>query len=206
MQIKTVCWDWNGTLLDDVEICRVTMNQVLREWGLDELTDRDAYRRRFTFPIRSFYAAVGIADHEFAPAAHRYLELLAPAVSNAPLRSEARATIAHIHERGMHQVLASATLADPLNRQMAPHALGESFDEILSIDDALNASKHEVIANWIHRTGAAPQSVVMVGDTNHDHEIAASLGTRFVHYAGGHQELTASAQRIDTLDELLDLL
>ena len=28
---RPIVWDWNGTLLDDVELCRHTINRLLRE-------------------------------------------------------------------------------------------------------------------------------------------------------------------------------
>lgn len=38
--VKTVVWDWNGTLLDDVEISRQVMNRMLSRRGLPVLETR----------------------------------------------------------------------------------------------------------------------------------------------------------------------
>lgn len=204
--IRAVCWDWNGTLLDDAEICRQVMNAVLEQHGLDPLTDEHTYRSVFRFPIRDFYGSVGLGDDRFVSAATTYLDLLASRVGEAPLHAEARATLAALHERGIRQVLASATLPDALAQQMAPYGLGDAFEVVLSIDDPYRASKHDVIARWLTASGLPPSEVLIIGDTNHDREIADDLGTEFVHFDGGHQSWSGDTRRIVTLGELLDLL
>ena len=45
--ITAVIWDWNGTLLDDVEQARAAMNLVLADLGLPTIVDRPAYRAVF---------------------------------------------------------------------------------------------------------------------------------------------------------------
>jgi len=205
-RISAVCWDWNGTLLDDAEICRQVMNAVLREHELDPLIDASAYRSVFRFPIRDFYREVGIGDERFVPAATAYLELLATRVGEARLHEDARTTLAVLRAHGMRQVLASATLPDALARQMAPYDLESAFERVLSIDDPYRASKHDVIARWLSGSGLAADEVLVIGDTNHDREIAHELGMPFVHFDGGHQAWSGETRRIAALGELVDLL
>lgn len=204
--IRAICWDWNGTLLDDAEICRQVMNAVLEEHALEPLADEHAYRSVFRFPIRDFYRSVGLGDDRFVSAATTYLDLLAQRVGEAPLHPDVRATLAVLRGRGIRQVLASATLPDALARQMAPYDLGEAFEAVLSIDDPFRASKHDVISRWLATSGLAAHDVLVVGDTNHDREIADDLGAEFVHFDGGHQKWAGDTRRVSTLGELIDLL
>ena len=208
MRTKIVCWDWNGTLLDDVDICRAVMNQVLSERDRSQFASLESYRRTFRFPIRQFYADAGIAEEEFVPAANRYLLLLEQAILSAQLRPDARTTLSELARRGVPQILASATVTDVLHRQLQPHAIVDAFDEVLSITDAHAASKAEVIAEWMSRADVGPRDVLLVGDTNHDREIADALGTRFVHCAFGHQDLSADPdlESIEALSEVLALV
>ena len=53
-EITTVVWDWNGTLLDDVELCMESINRLLREHRLPQL-DHERYQRVFQFPIIEYY-------------------------------------------------------------------------------------------------------------------------------------------------------
>ncbi|MFC4137180.1 MULTISPECIES: HAD hydrolase-like protein [unclassified Microbacterium] len=206
MGIRAICWDWNGTLLDDVEICRQVMNRVLVAHGCEPFTDLAAYRATFRFPIREFYADAGIGDDRFREAAEQYLGWLEERTGEAPLHTGADEILAGVTAHGVIQVLASATLPDLLARQLQPHALAERFDRILSIADAFHPSKHDVIAGWLQTSEFAPAEVLMIGDTNHDREIATALGAHFVHFDRGHQVAPANARSIRSLDQVVQLL
>ena len=186
--IDAVCWDWNGTLLNDTDVARAAMNTVLTEHGLPALPDPAAYRGVFGFPVQGFYQRLGISDVDFRVAAGRYLELFAAQVHQARLRSEAVATLSAITRLGVEQVLISATLPETLRRQMAPHVIDEHFVQILGITDAYAPSKAAVVATWLQASGHDPRRFLMVGDTNHDEEIASALAVQFLRYSLGHQQ------------------
>ena len=50
--LHTILWDWNGTLIDDVEVALAAMNEMLARRGLPLLQGREPYRDIFTFPVR----------------------------------------------------------------------------------------------------------------------------------------------------------
>jgi len=211
MVVRVVCWDWNGTLLDDVDRCLRAMNHVLEEYGLTAIADVEAYRASFGFPLADFYARHGISAAQFRDAADLYLRVLDSSALTAQLRPDARETMRRLSERGVRQVLASATLSDLLHEQLRPFELTDGFEAVLSITDPYAGSKHDVIASWVEQAGVDPEEVLLVGDTNHDRDIAHALGARFVHFDGGHQHLTdtdtdTEAERISELRTLLDLV
>ena len=56
--MHAVIWDWNGTLLDDVDACVQAINLLLEPRGLAPMT-RARYHREFTFPVRRYYDTMG---------------------------------------------------------------------------------------------------------------------------------------------------
>ena len=49
--IYTHCiWDFNGTILDDVDLGIYCVNILLRERGLGEIPSKEIYRKKFDFP------------------------------------------------------------------------------------------------------------------------------------------------------------
>ena len=56
---KRLIWDWNGTLLDDVAAAVGALNRMLVKRGARPITI-EHYRRRFGFPVRPFYAELGV--------------------------------------------------------------------------------------------------------------------------------------------------
>ena len=64
-----IIWDWNGTLIDDVSAAVNALNRMLSIRGVAPVT-RDFYRAHFGFPVRPFYAVVGL-DLEKEDCIHR---------------------------------------------------------------------------------------------------------------------------------------
>lgn len=78
-KIQTIVWDWNGTLLDDVELCRHTINRLLVKRGLKRL-DLEQYRRVFQFPVIEYYRKAGfdLEAEPFEVLAHEYMAYYQP--------------------------------------------------------------------------------------------------------------------------------
>ena len=183
-------WDWNGTLLDDVACSVQSINVVLGEFGLPEVPDLETYRSGFGWPARDYYARLGFdvgPGGNFEAAATRYLSLFAEAVPDARLQPNAVAALETIRARGVRQVLLSATVEATLHRQIAPHGVSSMFDEIFGTADAYTPSKAGIVRDWLAGSSLDAEEIVIIGDTNHDHEIAAALGVRFIAYSLGHQ-------------------
>lgn len=203
--IELVCWDWNGTLLDDVELCRSIMNVVLEARGLPPIMTTAHYRSLFRFPIIDFYESVGITADEFPVAADHYLALLETKAATSHLHAGARAVLDEVRALGIRQILASATRHASLARQLEPHDIADRFETVLGITDAYAPSKQRVIRDWIERAGVVRDRVLIIGDTTHDQEIAAHLGARFLHCTLGHQELALgpAVRQVDNLHDVL---
>ena len=56
----TVIWDWNGTLLDDMDVCLGIMDRILARRGLAPIGSLDRYREIFTFPVKEYYVLSGL--------------------------------------------------------------------------------------------------------------------------------------------------
>ena len=71
-------------------------------------------------------------------------------------------------------------------------------------------SKVQLGTDYLRRTGIDPAHCVMIGDTQHDAEVAAAIGAKCVLYTGGHQSRAlleaACLHVIDDLALLPDLL
>jgi phosphoglycolate phosphatase len=74
--INTIIWDWNGTLLDDVDMCIESINILLKRRNLDMLS-RKRYRDIFTFPVRDYYETAGFnfSKEPWDKVAHEFIDL-----------------------------------------------------------------------------------------------------------------------------------
>ena len=82
--IRHVIWDWNGTLVDDVDLCVDILNQVLIFYQKPTLTVSQ-YRELFFFPVSEFYQSLGLPSHgpEYDKLANDYISLIGKDLLNA---------------------------------------------------------------------------------------------------------------------------
>ena len=210
--VRLVIWDWNGTLLDDTEICWRIANEMRAERGLPALDSVESYRRVFGFPVIDYYRRMGYTfeNETYEDVSHEFVKLYAEHVAACPLQPGVRETLAAIRKRGVTQVLLSATGAERLLEQLALFGLSDSFDRVIGTRNDLAHGKADYAGALLREGGFAPNCTLFVGDTDHDFEIAESLGCRCALLLGGHQtraHLTAlGAPLIDSPAGVLNLL
>ena len=58
--IYTYCiWDFNGTILDDVDLGIYSINMLMERYKIDNALDKTSYREKFGFPIIDYYRKIG---------------------------------------------------------------------------------------------------------------------------------------------------
>lgn len=207
-----IFWDWNGTLMDDVEYTRSCLNGVLAEYGYPQRYDLTAYREVFGFPIEEYYRRVGFdfARHPYPVLAQSFMDRYNAGVDTCPAAAPAAKTLETLRQKGWKQAVLSASRRDYLIEQVSARGLEGYFTELLGLQDIYGVSKVQVGQEWLRKSGLDPASCVMVGDTDHDAEVAAALGTKCVLTTTGHQSrarLEAVCENIiDSLAELPALL
>ena len=205
-----IIWDWNGTLFDDASACLRAMNQMLGRRGMPTLVSVEQYRSLFGFPVEDYYRRVGF-DFDKEPLADlsaEYIGIYHRLAAHSPLFPDAGTVLEDAHQRGLRQVVLSASQVDNLVSQIEPFGISGYFDEMLGLADILAASKIEIGRWYIDR--ANPERALLVGDTIHDKEVADALGADCVLVAGGHQDrmrlLASGARVVDGLSALRDLI
>ena len=190
---RYVVWDWNGTLLNDVELGFQTINVLLREEGLAPLATLAQYRAVFQFPVIAYYEKVGF-DFEKKPfpiLAQRYMEVYQPASLHCSLYAQAETALASLHHKGKEQILLSASQLSFLKEQLAQYDISDYFSDIWGLSDYYAHSKAELAKRMIEEKGLRKEEVVFIGDSVHDYEVACSVGCTCILVAAGHQSREA---------------
>ena len=199
-------WDWNGTLLDDVSAAVGALNRMLVKRGAAPITV-EHYRRRFGFPVRPFYAELGVdlAKWDWDDICEDFHNF----VSEEPqsVRPDARAALELAASLGFRQSILSALRQDKLEHALKANGFTGFFDFVYGVDNLDGASKldrgRELVAAI---GGGAP---IFIGDTLHDAEVARELGGRCILVSCGHQlpeRLAAAGCPVtDTLGEAVQI-
>lgn len=184
---RHLLWDWNGTLFDDTAACVAAINVLLAERALPVLSIDD-YRRRFGFPVKTFYLALGfqLEREDWDLLARRFHDLYLDHPGKQ-VRPEARAALAWADDRGIPQSLLSACEQGILDALLDRHALRRHFAQVCGSDNLHGQSKLEAGCALLPALGLPPDDVLLIGDTLHDHEVAQALGCRCLLIANGHQ-------------------
>jgi phosphoglycolate phosphatase len=187
MRFRHVIWDWNGTLLDDTQAGVNAVNGMLAARRLP-LIDMPYYRDVFGFPVRDFYSTIGFRLEEedwdaMARDFHdRYL-----ADATARLHAHALCALACFRDAGAGQSILSASEQGILDAMLASYGIAHYFEAICGVDNLYGHSKRELGRSLLARLALDPASVLLIGDSLHDHEVAADLGVACLLISQGHQ-------------------
>jgi len=199
MKPQLIIWDWNGTILNDVQACQTIANIMLSERGIPTLPDLDAYRAVFGFPIKAYYERMGYrfgpADEPYETVADEFVLWYDRLYRTSVLRPGILAFLDRLKEEGYRQVLLSATRFDQLLEQVAAFgAVGDRFERKLGLTDHYAFSKAALAKEFIEREGIPREGALFIGDTDHDFEVSSAIGCPCVLLEGGHQ----SRERLET--------
>ena len=209
---RHVIWDWNGTLLDDVDACVDTLNQILATRGREPV-NKDFYRAYFGFPVRDFYAnhlALDMSPKDFEELSHLFISTYRGFADRFSLYPDVHAALGDLKRRGVRQSVLSAMEHGLLGRMLEEHALAHIFDNYRGLSDHTAHSKVALGVEAISAWGGDPRHALFVGDTLHDLETAQAMGCECVLFGGGHQCPTrlrnAHTHVVETWPELVRFL
>lgn len=188
--IKHIIWDWNGTLLDDVHACVASINVLLSRYRLPRIGVH-RYREIFCFPVRRYYDILGFrfTEAEWNTIADEYHSLYAHFAARTPLRKGVPQTLRNLRRMGIASSILSASEITLLRGMLHARHIVSWFDHVAGLTNRFAHSKVAIGHDLIARSGFDPDDIVLIGDTDHDVEVARSLGCACILLAEGHQSL-----------------
>ncbi len=177
-------------MLDDVDIVIDAMNTLLGRRGLPRL-DREAYRRIFTFPVKSYYARLGF-DFErepFEQLAAEYIHEFTSDKYRFSLHGDAGFVLDRIHSLGIGQSILSASREQELADSIKKLGIAHYFSKVAGLTDHYANSKVDRGKALLSDLNLDPREILLIGDTLHDHEVSHEIGCDCLIVANGHQSL-----------------
>lgn len=187
MRYDHIAWDFNGTILDDVQTGMEATNILLRRRGLPEIPSRAVYDRLFGFPIEDYYVRIGFdfSKETYAAVADEWAVEYRRLEVDAPLRPGVQALMEAFYQAHIPQTVLSASEKTLLHQQLSRNGLLSYFEAAVGRDDFIGDDKTANACRWAEQR--RPGRVLMIGDTDHDAATAAAAGFSCVLVAGGHQ-------------------
>ncbi len=198
--IKNVFLDFNGTLIDDVDLCLKLLNDILRRQGNKEVS-LEEYKNIFTFPIKKYYELAGVdfTKDSYEDLAICFINAYQKASLSCNLYDGVINTIKFLRNKGINVYILSASEKNNLKEQCDHFGLTSVVCDVLGIDNIHAESKVSLAINYIKDNNINLEETIFVGDTLHDNEVARSLGVKSILIPNGHQ----SKERLEKSDAII---
>lgn len=187
MKYSHILWDFNGTVLDDVDVGINAINVLLSRRNMKTLDSLEEYHANFGFPIIDYYRKLGF-DFEKEPYSKIALEWVDEYnrfVCGAGLCPGVREANRAFRLAGARQIIFSASEIGMLQGQLEDLGISDAFDEVLGCDNIEAHGKTALGIEWMKRE--RPHRAILIGDTQHDAESAREMGIECILVSRGHQ-------------------
>lgn len=182
-----VVWDWNGTLLDDLDQVVTAVNRTLGALGESPISVA-TYGAHYQRPVRRFYESLfgrPVPDDEW-----RLIDELFHVAYRSQLRSvtlapDAEEALEAVAEAGHTQSLLSMLLHDDLIDMAAAFGVDRFMRRVDGLRGARGVQKQQSLEHHLDALGLQSHNVLIIGDALDDVAAAHSAGTRCVMYDRG---------------------
>jgi phosphoglycolate phosphatase-like HAD superfamily hydrolase len=203
--VRHVVWDWNGTLLNDLDVVVGATNASLAGSGI-AVIDRDRFRRDFRRPIRSFNERLlgrALTDQQWRTADDAFHDHYRQQLQHCELADGAGAALELLARAGVGQSLLSMWRHDELLELLAQRRLAQMFTRIDGDRRFDGGPKADRLLDHLSAQRLDPRDVVLIGDTLDDAAAAEAVGARCVlvaeHSCHHLPQLQAAATTLPTV-------
>lgn len=206
MKYEYVIFDFNGTVLDDVDLCYSILNTLLSERGYKKCESLEKYKTIFTFPIIDYYINAGFdfTKHSFESIANEFIEIYQPNSFKCKIYDGIIKICKKLKNEGYKLILLSASKYENLLEQVNYFQIGDLFDEILGISNIHAKSKLGIAKKFFSDKDAS--KALFIGDSVHDFEVGKELGGDVILVSYGHQSKEIlKGTKVPVIDSIYEL-
>lgn len=188
MNYKHIIWDWNGTIVDDSWLSLESLNSILSDFNIPEIS-QNYYRENFSFPVADFYRKIGFdaSDEVFKKVGVTFMQRFNAKRFQCSLQKGVLDFIKELNTLGVKQSILSAYRQDFLKETVQYFKIDQYMSQIVGLDDIYANSKLNLGLKYIESVTAPKSEILYIGDTNHDFETARAMGVECRLIALGHQ-------------------
>ena len=190
-EINTIIWDWNGTLLDDVDVCIESINILLQKRNIEQITKKH-YKEIFTFPVVDYYKKAGFDFDKdtFDVLAVEFIDIYREKLKTCNLFNDVKPILQKFNDNNYQQIILSAMQETDLTESVTERDIKTYFQHILGINNHFANNKIGIALDYIHNSDLQTEQTCLIGDTIHDYEVAKKIGCKCILVERGHQSRT----------------
>ena len=184
---KHLIWDWNGTIVDDSNLCVEIVNEILENYNLQTVS-HDFYLKNFCFPVKNYYELLGLPIDEtnYNKISEHFIEQYRNRYYKCKLQNDILEIFHIFKESGISQSVLSASSQVDLLSFIDYYNLGEYFSIISGVKNTQAHGKHEIALSHFTKINSKRNEVILIGDTVHDKIVADIIGIPCILINFGH--------------------
>ncbi len=185
---KHIVWDWNGTILNDLDLCVDVANNLFKKKGIPAIT-LEKYKSIFTIPVKDYYIAAGFdfEKESFEVVGKEWMDEYEERKNECFLHEGLIKVMSEFRDRQIKQSVLSAYMQENLEKMIEKFGLDEYLNHIVGLDNIYAASKLHLGKKLMKTLGNGHGETLLIGDTVHDFDVAQEIGAECVLVAAGHQ-------------------
>ena len=199
--MKYIFLDFNGTVLDDVDLCIILLNEML-VWKGHKPVSYSEYKEIFQFPVIEYYKKAGFdfKGYTFEELADVFIvEYTRRNNHECKIFSDFTKFVDLLHANGFTIVLCSASKLNLLIDQLNEFNIIQYFDDVIGLDNHHATSKLELAKEYVSKHKIDLGNSYFIGDTTHDAEVGRALGVKVVLVERGHQSYQVLSKATDNV-------
>lgn len=204
--MKYVIFDFNGTIVDDIDVSIKAVNHTIEKYLTREPLDLKEYKNIFTFPVKHYYEKVGFDFNvlDWFEVGQYWMDYYQANKDQTKVYDGVVELLKENHKKGYKNIILSASKQDLLEQQLKELGIYDYFDEILGINDIYATSKMPIALNFMR--GKNPDDCIYLGDTKHDAQVAKEMGVKCILIASGHESKERLLRyNVDVVDTIGDI-
>lgn len=188
MKIKNVIFDFNGTLINDVDLCIEMLNEMLLKKNHPAIS-KNRYLEIFTFPIIKYYEASGFIfpEDNFDELAKFFIKEYRIRAKNCKLYDSVIPTLKKLLEHNINLYIISASEINLLKHQVEEYGIEPYFQKIIGIESIKAPGKDQAALEFMKSEKLNKDETIFIGDTLHDEEVGDKIGVQTILISEGHQ-------------------
>ena len=211
MNVKNVLFDFNGTIVNDLDLCLNLLNTMLKMRN-HETVSLENYLNIFDFPVIEYYKKAGLVfpEDNFPVLAEFFIKEYKENNKYCPLHDGVEEVLAILKSKGLKLYIVSASEINLLNDQLKLYNIHHYFDGVSGLDNINASSKIESAKMFVEKLNLNKEETIFVGDTLHDGDVGDVLGVKTILLSIGHQSrerlLKSNKQVCSSFKDLLAYL
>lgn len=187
MRYHYIFWDFNGTIIDDVNTALGCVNDMLERKGRQPITLSDYYNYVETPIVGFYYHILPPEEIDFDEISKEYHSDYARRADETHLATGAYELLQRLKSDGAHQYIITANHIDETTEIAERLGILPFIDKISGAEDSFADSKINRAKELFDSLNIDRNDAIFIGDTIHDLETANELGIDCILVTYGHQ-------------------